>query len=60
MERHTISYYLGILIIFGTHIYLLINPNQTADAMVIHSYANLVAGLLVAYYFMYSKELIRW
>jgi hypothetical protein len=50
---HLIAYYAGIVIVFFSHIYtLLSNPT---DMMKYHSYANIFASLLIAYYFM-NKE----
>jgi len=50
---HLVSYYIGIVIVFFSHIYTLLN--KTDDMMMYHSYANILAGLLIAFYFM-NKE----
>ena len=56
--RHLIAYYIGIAIIFGSHLYLLYVDNQNLSQPPIsqppmslksHSYLNLVAGGLIAY-----------
>lgn len=50
MDRHLVSYYIGISIIFASHIYLI-----TGSQMTTHAYINLIAALLIAYYFT-AKE----
>ena len=60
--RHLIAYYIGIAIIFGSHLYLLYVDNQNLSqppmSMKPHSYLNLVAGGLIAYYFMNREGII--
>jgi hypothetical protein len=53
MESILISYYIGIFIVFASHIYMLMNKINMD--MKIHSYLNIFAGLCIAYYFM-TKE----
>ncbi len=49
-----IAYYIGIVIVFGTHIWMLVKmPHMRA-----HSIINIVAGVLIAYYFMRSQKYI--
>lgn len=55
MEQHLVSYYIGIAIIFITHIYLLAN-----GAMKLHSLINLVGALCIAYYFMHKEGYISY
>jgi hypothetical protein len=55
---HLIAYYAGIVIVFLTHIYTLVN-NPT-DMMKYHSYINIFAALLIAYYFMNKEEFISF
>jgi hypothetical protein len=55
MEIHLICYYIGILIVFGSNAYVIFN-NKDKD-MINHSYLNIFAALLIAYYFM-DKEKI--
>ena len=58
MDLHLLSYYIGIFIVFASHIYVLAkNPSKN---MKIHSYVNLVAVLLIAYYFMNKEKFIRF
>lgn len=57
MDRHLISYYIGILIVFLTHIFMLAT---TADySMKLHAVINLFAGLCIAYYFMNKEKYIK-
>jgi len=53
MESILISYYIGIFLVFATHLYVLMN--NPGMEMKIHSYLNIFAGLCIAYYFM-TKE----
>lgn len=55
---HLIAYYAGIAIVFFSHIYTLVN-NPT-DMMKYHSYINIFAALLIAYYFMNKEEYISF
>ncbi len=53
MEIHLISYYIGIFIVFGSHAYIIFKSKD--KDMINHSWLNIVAVLLIAYYFM-NKE----
>jgi hypothetical protein len=55
MEQHLLAYYIGIAIVFLSHIYPLVKPDQTDITMQNHCYANIAAALLIAYYFI-NKE----
>lgn len=57
MDQHLISYYIGILIVFGTHIYLLITDKIDLK---IHSIINIVAGLMIVYYFLNKENIIKF
>lgn len=59
MERHMISYYIGIAIVFASHAYILFKPSPLMT-MEQHSYLNLVAVLLIAYYFMFTNKYIEF
>lgn len=60
MDFHLISYYIGIFIVFASHIYLLYNPEQHKNSLKIHSIANLVGAVLIAYYFMNKEGFIKF
>ena len=55
MDIHLIAYYIGIAIIFGTHIYML-----AIGTMTVHASLNVFAGVLIAYYFMNKERFIRF
>ena len=58
MNLHLISYYIGIIIVFFSHIYTLLhNPS---DMMKYHSYGNILAVFLIAYYFMNKENFIKF
>lgn len=57
---HLISYYIGILIVFLSHVFVLIFPNQRLVSMKVHSYLNIFAAFLIAYYFMWRENYIRF
>ena len=58
MEQHLLAYYIGIAIIFGTHAYMLYAPNNQLTTMEQHAYLNLIASVLIAYYFMFREGYI--
>jgi len=58
MDIHLISYYIGILIILATHIYMLFD--NASNTMIIHSVINIVAVLFIAYYFMNKEGFIQF
>ena len=57
MNRHLIFYYLGIAIIFLSHIGMLFNKSADARS---HAAVNLFAGGCIAYYFMNKEEFIQF
>ena len=59
MDYHLTAYYIGIFIVFASHFYTLSKPNISFD-MEVHSYANIFAGLLIAYYFMHKEGYIKF
>lgn len=59
MERHLFSYYIGILIIYLTHLLILVYPNYKMD-MKTHAYINIVGVWGIAYYFMYKENYIKF
>lgn len=55
-DLHVKTYYLGIFILIASHIYFLAYPNNPYNVTIQnHSYANLAAAAMIAYYFM-TKE----
>ena len=57
MDLHLVFYYLGISIIFLSHIGMLFN--KSADAR-IHAATNLFAAVCIAYYFMNKEKFIQF
>lgn len=58
MFIHLLAYYIGILIVLASHIYLLVKMKKTPmtlKEMQYHSYINMAAVFLIAYYFT-NKE----
>ena len=61
MDRHLVFYYIGIFIIFATHLYMLGFVNEMKRKEVIgHSIINLLAALMIAYYFMNKEGIISF
>jgi len=58
MNIHLVSYYLGIFIIFATHIWMLFS--SSSNSMRIHSLLNLMAACFIAYYFMNKEKFIKF
>jgi hypothetical protein len=57
MDIHVIFYYIGIAIIFLSHISMLGNPSAGAR---MHAATNLFAGACIAYYFMFREGFIHF
>lgn len=58
MDKHLISYYIGICIVFFSHLFTLLYPEITIMSMKQHSYLNILGGLCIAYYFMNKENFI--
>ena len=59
MDLHLTAYYIGIFIVFASHLYVLSKPGISPD-MKIHAYVNILAALLIAYYFMHKEGHIKF
>jgi len=64
MDLHLASYYIGIVIILASHLFAL---KQVSDGLVMnsemikkHSYVNLLAVLMIAYYFANKEGYVAW
>lgn len=57
---HLISYYIGIFIVFFTHIYMLISPSMTTKQVRLHAGLNIFAALCIAYYFTNREGYIKF
>jgi len=57
MDLHLVFYYLGISIIFLSHIGMLFNKSAGART---HAAVNLFAGACIAYYFMNKEKFIHF
>ena len=60
MNIHLVSYYIGIFIVFASHAFVLVAPNQKLISMKVHSYLNIAAALMIAYYFMWRENFIKF
>ena len=59
MDIHLVSYYIGIFIIFFSNIFLLMY-NKSYKIIMYHAYLNIIAALLIAYYFMNKEKFIKF
>jgi len=54
-------YYIGIAIVFFSHIYMAFqNMAMTAKEVRMHAYLNLFAAACIAYYFMNKENFIQF
>jgi len=58
--EHITFYYIGISIVFLTHLYMLFNPEMNMVTGFIHALINLMAGAFIAYYFMHKEGFISF
>jgi hypothetical protein len=58
MDRHLLTYYIGIIIIVISHIYMLMRETSLTEK--IHAYSNLIAVVMIAYYFMNKQGYIQF
>lgn len=59
MDQYLVSYYIGIFIVFFSHIYTLSKSGVNSSEMSIHSIANLIAAALIAYYFVNKEKFFK-
>lgn len=59
MDIHLLSYYVGIFIVFASHLYMLFSKSSDIT-MKQHSYINLFAATMIAYYFMHKEKYIEF
>ena len=55
-----ISYFIGIFIVFVSHVFVLMYPKQKLISMKLHCYMNILAALMIAYYFMWRENYIKF
>lgn len=61
MNIHLLSYYIGIAIVFFTHLIILVLPKWSKNiSMQVHAYLNIIACFLIAYYFMHKERFISF
>ena len=56
MNIHLLSYFIGIAIVFFSHVYMLVKMPSMRN----HSILNIVAAVCIAYYFMHREGYIRF
>jgi hypothetical protein len=55
MDQHLLSYYTGISIVVISHLYTL-----SSGGLTVHSTLNLLAALMIAYYFLHQEKYIEF
>lgn len=56
MDKHLLAYFIGISIVFGSHIMMALQSNKINS----HAWMNIIAALLIAYYFMSKEQYIKF
>ena len=59
MDIHLLSYYIVIFIVFFSNIFLLMYSKSYKN-IIYHAYLNIIAALLIAYYFMNKEKFIKF
>jgi hypothetical protein len=62
MDIHLIAYFLGIAIVFGSHLLMLVAPHLAMRMFTTHQHivANLFACACIAFYFMSREKYIKY
>lgn len=60
LDQHLICYFIGIALIFGSHVYMLAYPSNPIISMEQHAYVNILGAILIAYYFMHKENYIKF
>lgn len=60
MDIHLLAYYIGIFIVFASHLVMAVLPNKHFMSTNAHILGNLFAATLIAYYFMHKEGFIRF
>ena len=55
MNIHLLAYYIGIAIVFLSHIYIAVTKGMSS-----HTLLNIFGGALIAYYFMNKEGFIKF
>jgi hypothetical protein len=74
MDAKLISYYIGIFIVFASHVWLLVQSKKehgmlvekcgedvakaSSEMVMAHSGVNILAGCLIAYYFLVKENML--
>lgn len=55
MDAHLAAYFVGIFVVFASHLYTLLRPRAPLMSMRAHCYANILAAGLIAFYFVHRE-----
>ncbi len=60
LSLELLCYYIGIFIVFASHIFMLYDITffMSAEKMKMHAYANIVAAVLIAFYFLKINKMV--
>lgn len=60
-KLHLASYYIGIAIVFLTHLYMVfLVEKMDRKEILIHSILNIIGAIAIAYYFMNKEKFISF